>query len=37
MTQFRDGKRKNNPWMAALLKSYSDADIAAMAAYLAGQ
>jgi cytochrome c553 len=37
MTQFRDGERKNNPWMVALLKTYSEADIAAMASYLAGQ
>ena len=37
MAQFRDGDRTNNPWMAALLKTYSDADIDALAAYLAGR
>jgi cytochrome c553 len=37
MAQFRDGVRKNNPWMVALLKTYSDADIQALATYLAGQ
>lgn len=37
MAAFRDGTRANNPWMTALLKTYSDADIDAMAAYLAGQ
>ena len=37
MAQFRDGERKNNPWMVALLKTYTDADITAMASYLAGQ
>lgn len=37
MTQFRSGERANNPWMTALLKTYSDQDIDAMAAYLAGQ
>ena len=37
MAKFRDGERKNNPWMVALLKTYSDADIAALATYLAGQ
>ena len=36
MTAFRDGTRANNPWMTALLKTYSDQDIDAMAAYLAG-
>ena len=36
MAAFRDGSRANNPWMSALLKTYSDADIAALAAYLAG-
>jgi cytochrome c553 len=36
MAAFRDGTRANNPWMAALLKTYSDADIDALAKYLAG-
>lgn len=36
MTRFRNGERTNNPWMVALLKTYSDADIDAMAKYLAG-
>lgn len=36
MTDFRSGARANNPWMTALLKTYSDADIQALAAYLAG-
>ena len=36
MAAFRDGERSNNPWMAALLKTYSDADIDALAKYLAG-
>lgn len=35
MTAFRDGTRANNPWMTALLKTYSDKDIDALAAYLA--
>jgi cytochrome c553 len=37
MTQFRDGERTNNPWMAALLKTYTDSDIDALSKYLAGQ
>ena len=37
MAAFRDGARTNNPWMAALLKTYADADIDALAAYLAGR
>jgi cytochrome c553 len=36
MVAFRDGKRANNPWMVALLKTYNDADIDALARYLAG-
>ena len=36
MAAFRDGTRANNPWMTALLKTYADRDIDAMAAYLAG-
>ena len=36
MAAFRDGARTNNPWMAALLKTYSDSDIDALAQYLAG-
>lgn len=37
MTAFRDGQRANNPWMSALLKTYSNNDIDAMARYLAAQ
>jgi len=37
MAKFRDGERTNNPWMAALLKTYSDGDIDALAKYLAGR
>ncbi len=37
MVQFRSGERANNPWMAALLKTYTDGDIDAMARYLAGK
>jgi len=36
MTQFRNGERMNNPWMSALLKTYTDADIDALSKYLAG-
>jgi cytochrome c553 len=36
MTDFRTGARSNNPWMSALLKTYSSADIDALATYLAG-
>ena len=36
MAAFRDGERANNPWMAALLKTFSDPDLDALAAYLAG-
>lgn len=36
MAQFRSGERANNPWMAALLKTYTDDDIDTMARYLAG-
>lgn len=36
MANFRSGDRSNNPWMAALLKTFPDDDIEAMAAYLAG-
>ena len=36
MREFHDGTRSNNPWMAALLKTYSDSDIDALAQYLAG-
>jgi cytochrome c553 len=36
MTRFRTGERGNNPWMTALLKTYSDQDIDALAKYLAG-
>ena len=37
MAQFRDGGRTNNPWMVALLKTYTDSDIEALAKYLAGR
>jgi len=37
MAAFRDGHRTNNPWMAALLKTYSDDDIDALAQFLAAQ
>ena len=36
MREFHDGTRSNNPWMAALLKTFSDSDIGAMAIYLGG-
>ena len=36
MLAFKTGERANNPWMSALLKTYSDADIDAIAEYLAG-
>ena len=36
MLQFRNGERANNPWMTALLKTYTDEDIDALASYLAG-
>lgn len=36
MAQFRNGDRTNNPWMAALLKTYTDSDIDALAKLLAG-
>ncbi len=36
MAQFRSGERANNPWMAALLKTFTDQDIDALAQYLAG-
>jgi cytochrome c553 len=36
MANFRSGARANNPWMTALLKTYSDGDIDALATYLAG-
>ena len=36
MNRFRSGERANNPWMVALLKTYPDADIEALAQYLAG-
>jgi len=36
MQDFHSGTRGNNPWMTALLKTYSDADIDAMASYLGG-
>lgn len=37
MTDFHTGARGNNQWMQALLKTYSEADIDAMARYLGGQ
>ncbi len=33
---FRSGARANNAWMTDLMKAYSEADIKALAAYLAG-
>ncbi len=36
MLAFKTGARANNPWMTALLKTYSDDDIDALAKYLAG-
>ena len=36
MLDFRDGKRGNNPGMSDLMKSISESDVAAIAAYLAG-
>lgn len=36
MRAFHDGTRGNNPWMSALLKTYSDADLDVLARYLAG-
>lgn len=36
LTDFRDGQRKNAPAMAAIVRSWSDEDIAAMSRYLAG-
>ncbi len=36
MEDFHTGTRGNNPWMAALLKTYSDANIGALALYLGG-
>jgi cytochrome c553 len=36
LTDFRGGVRKNAPPMAAIVKDWSDADIAAMSHYLAG-
>jgi cytochrome c553 len=37
MTALRDGERTNNPSMAALLKTYRNGDIEAVARYLAAQ
>lgn len=36
MLAFRSGARANNPWMSALLKNYTNADIDALAGFLAG-
>lgn len=36
MILFRSGERANNPWMTALLKTYSDDDVETMARYIAG-
>ena len=36
MLAFKTGERANNPWMTALMKTYSDDDIDALAKYLAG-
>jgi cytochrome c553 len=36
MQDFHDGSRDNNPWMVALLKTFSESDIDALAHYLGG-
>lgn len=36
MLAFKTGERANNPWMSALMKTYSDDDIDALAKYLGG-
>jgi cytochrome c553 len=36
MQDFHDGIRTNNPWMAALLKTFSDNDLEALSRYLGG-
>jgi cytochrome c553 len=36
MQDFHDGNRNNNPWMAALLKTFTETDIDALANYLGG-
>jgi cytochrome c553 len=36
MEDFHTGARGNNPWMAALLKTFSDSDMDALAAYFSG-
>ncbi len=36
MQDFHNGSRGNNPWMGALLKTFSDNDIDALARYLGG-
>jgi len=36
MRDFHDGKRGNNPWMTALLKTFTDSDIDALAQFLGG-
>lgn len=36
MLDFHTGTRGNNPWMAALLRTYTDADLNALALYLGG-
>ncbi len=36
MRAFRSGARANNDWMTALLKTYSDDDLKALASYLGG-
>lgn len=36
MRDFHDGTRANNPWMTALLKTFTDGDIDAMAQFLGG-
>jgi cytochrome c553 len=37
LTAFRDGSRGNNPGMTSMLQTVSEADIEALAAYLASQ
>jgi cytochrome c553 len=36
MRDFHDGTRGNNPWMTALLKTFTDSDIDALAQFLGG-
>ena len=36
MEDFRSGARANNDWMTALLQKYNEADLQALAKYIAG-